>query len=558
MIVLYNATMGLRLPLATPPPLHTEDASAPQITLSPTTEVKQAHQDYHVSNVLGPTPPGFFVIPSLFQHDLEKRPLSRVTSTSGGGLADGTLQRMTAHTDDIRLLVQNLEVCVNRLGPHKPDSGAEEFVDVMSSCKGVISGLLRWLEKQRGDGRGEARERLDEVTIASSSGNVFMDREKRPKKRQHHGHVKRALFSSQPDSTSPTRTSTWKKLIHLTTRAGETKRPKPVTNNDQLPKAATICLRTACEGRQLRAHCKQPSIIGNPDFAKLCKICFPRNEAKLRAYCVGKVRRDKGAFILLAVLLIVLVVVLAAIILVKDTVRRKWERQARRNKYRGKGGGGVEDLEGEDEGGNSSSNDRETEQRARRPQVDWKGVFHKVGAWSTLERLQPWASSSALRKQEGNNGADGQHSTDIENGQDLSFESFKSEEALVSPFDRCPSSKLNKPLFGMSERGGRLTGAATMTTSSLSRTYDVWSLRCPSTPPKIAGGITASDHQQPPQLPPLSIPAIRLSGRSSSIDHDEDEVAGMTCHARSSFHKVGGEGVGDGGDMSRRRSTKSA
>ncbi|KAI5282122.1 hypothetical protein KEM54_002968, partial [Ascosphaera aggregata] len=384
-------------------------ANQHEITTVPTPQITTTSaNDYCTSYPWAPTPAGFFVVPSLFQKDFEDLANGRKTKDKGD--ADVKQAEMTVGTADVRLLIRNLEICAKHFGPHKPVMSAEKTIDVMLSCKEVLASLFRWRQNQDKANKVAGRYDLSSADPARNNREGF-------RILASHDLLGRA-DASQGCPTAPRRdniegaNAALRKPMAAHLLKTTVINAEPTQAIEKITKTAKRCQNSVCAAPQLRKRCGRSRAVGISGTDKLCAICFPRNEAQINAYCASQSRREKAAFFLLAALVVLSVVVLAAVVFVKD-MRRK------------RNAGKSEKKNGEVAAHHLPDQDITSETPPANRSGSWGAYLGKLRIWPLLQEMH-WRMTR------------GKAASDVESAQESSFESFKAEEMLMSPFDYVP------------------------------------------------------------------------------------------------------------------------
>ncbi|KAI5299666.1 hypothetical protein KEM56_003058 [Ascosphaera pollenicola] len=402
------------MPQSTPAPTTGRSAVLHEITTEPTSQAMTTSIDQPRSaNPWGPTPVGFFVVPSLFQKDLERLAVNDHRQQKAG--PDTDRAEMTAGTTDVRVLIKNLEICARHLGPHEPVSRSGETIDVMLSCKEALSSLFRWRQSQEIVDRMANLRSSDSRIAPSDPQNVQLN----PKihgshklLRRGHGTGENEELPSHEDTeqgASIAKAKSAKSVKTIISSAEQTQ----IT--EKLSKSTKRCQSTVCEPSKLKKRCQKPWDLGQTGFDRLCKICFPRNEALIHTHCLNQARKEKAAFFFLAAALLLSVVILVTVVFVKD---RRRKRKARMSNEHGANANSSRSKP-------ATSSGLQSLIQCKESFANWRGPFQRMGNWTAVQKLRSWMSRE-------------KPSSDVENARESSCDSFKPEEMLMSPFDYAP------------------------------------------------------------------------------------------------------------------------
>lgn len=472
--------VAFRMPQSTLPPTMGKPTILHEITTEPTVQaMTTSSEEPWVRSPWGPTPVGFFVVPSLFQKDFEKLTTHHKEQRAA---LDAARAELTTGTTDIRLLIKNLEVCARHFGPHEPVMKSAETIDIMLSCKEALSSLFRWRRSQ---------ELNEEILHEGNPRSYSVTPDNRHVQGHAKGHASHELSrraqavdvkaAMPPEGTGHIDPSTPKSGPAALAKTFLSP-AEPMQTVEKMSKSAKRCQLTLCDSPLVKKRCHQSWALEHKSREGVCKICFLKDEAQINAYCLKQIRREKAAFFLVGALIILSIVTLVTVIFVKDMRRKRNVKRVNDEVLPD----GIESRLNPLLSGGSRSN-----YQASGTFAGWKALYQKLSNWLAKQKPPSWLPH-------------GKRDCDVENGGESSCDSFKAEEMLMSPFDYAP-------------RTGKFFSSAPseLSRSSNKTGYGSVSLQ---TPAALVKTLSA------PQLPPLKVPIIRLFARTSSVEQDDEKA----------------------------------
>ncbi|KAI1908270.1 hypothetical protein LOZ65_006660 [Ophidiomyces ophidiicola] len=203
-------------------------------------------------------------------------------------------------SERFRRLVGDFETCAaDLLGFEKALAGSTGAKAAgVRACQEAVFTFLRWAKKeyQFVDLSQSSPDRLDNHHGSASPSKVPTD-------------------SREPDSR-PSQNSrrTLDPIPHPTT---------PRRRSTLFTKRELSCEDEVCRIGDLSIICNKPKVRMTTAETDVCKLCYPRNEQQLKAYCVLRERREQHAFYVAFGMLVTITLSAAGTIVFNDCVRKR-------------------------------------------------------------------------------------------------------------------------------------------------------------------------------------------------------------------------------------------
>ncbi|KAI2000527.1 hypothetical protein LOY97_006547 [Ophidiomyces ophidiicola] len=200
-------------------------------------------------------------------------------------------------SERFRRLVGDFETCAaDLLGFENALAGSTGAKGAgVRACQEAVFTFLRWAKKeyQFVDLSQSSPDLLGNDHGSASPSKVLVD------ERARRSQNSRRTIDPIPHPTTPRRRST---LF--------TKRELP-------------CEEEVCRIGDLSVICNKPKVRMTTAETDVCKLCYPRNEKQLKAYCVLRERREQRAFYVAFGMLVIITLSAAGTIVFNDCVRKR-------------------------------------------------------------------------------------------------------------------------------------------------------------------------------------------------------------------------------------------